>query len=88
MSLNCSNSGKFHHFFIFFTVVILENEKLYNEAFPMPDEALKDDFLVPIGKAKIEREGSDITLISHSLGMLATLRAAEQLANEGISAEV
>lgn len=69
-------------------VVILENEKLYNEAFPMPDEALKDDFLVPIGKAKIEREGNDITLISHSLGMLATMRAAEQLANEGISAEV
>ncbi|KAM3718730.1 Pyruvate dehydrogenase E1 component subunit beta [Dirofilaria immitis] len=69
-------------------VVMLENELLYSETFPMSDEALKNDFMVPIGKAKIEREGTDITLISYSIGMVATLKAAEQLAKEGISAEV
>ncbi|VDM97235.1 unnamed protein product [Thelazia callipaeda] len=69
-------------------VVVLENELLYNEIFPMSDEALKDDFLVPIGKAKIEREGKDITLVSYSLGMVPTMKAAEELAKEGISAEV
>lgn len=54
----------------------------------MSDEALKNDFMVPIGKAKIEREGTDITLISYSIGMVPTLKAAEQLAKEGINAEV
>ncbi|VDK78778.1 unnamed protein product, partial [Onchocerca ochengi] len=68
--------------------VILENELLYSETFPMSDEALKNDFMVPLGKAKIEREGTDITLISYSIGMLTTLKAADQLAKEGISAEV
>ncbi|OZC07229.1 putative pyruvate dehydrogenase E1 component subunit beta [Onchocerca flexuosa] len=69
-------------------VVMLENELLYSETFPMSDEALKNDFTVPLGKAKIEREGTDITLISYSIGMLTTLKAADQLAKEGISAEV
>lgn len=69
-------------------VVVLESELLYSEAFPMSDEALRNDFMVPIGKAKIEREGTDITLISYSIGMVPTLKAAEQLAKEGINAEV
>ncbi|CAG9540427.1 unnamed protein product [Cercopithifilaria johnstoni] len=69
-------------------VVVLENELLYSETFPMSDEALKNDFMVPIGKAKIEREGTDITLISYSYGLVTTMKAAEQLAKEGISAEV
>ncbi|VIO95014.1 pyruvate dehydrogenase, putative [Brugia malayi] len=68
-------------------VVMLENELLYSETFPMSDEALKNDFMVPIGKAKIEREGTDITLISYSIGLVTTMKAAEQLAKEGISAE-
>lgn len=67
---------------------MLENELLYSESFPMSDEALKDDFMVPIGKAKIEREGTDITLISYSIGMVTAMKAAEQLAKEGINAEV
>ncbi|EFO27143.1 hypothetical protein LOAG_01333 [Loa loa] len=69
-------------------VVMLENELLYSEMFPMSDEALKDDFMVPLGKAKIEQEGTDITLISYSIGLVPTMKAAEQLAKEGISAEV
>ncbi|VDK89498.1 unnamed protein product [Litomosoides sigmodontis] len=69
-------------------VVVLENELLYSETFPMSDEALKNDFMVPIGKAKIEREGTDITLVSYSIGLVTTMKAAEQLAKEGISAEV
>lgn len=69
-------------------MVVLENELLYSESFPMSDEALKNDFMVPLGKAKIEREGTDITLISYSIGLVATMKAADQLAKEGISAEV
>lgn len=74
--------------FIDFLVIVLENELLYSYTFPMSDEALKNDFMVPIGKAKIEREGTDITLISYSYGLVATMKAAEELAKEGISAEV
>ncbi|PIK49904.1 putative pyruvate dehydrogenase E1 component subunit beta, mitochondrial [Apostichopus japonicus] len=69
-------------------VVFLENEILYGRPFEMPEEALKDDYLVPIGKAKIEREGTDVTLVSHSLGVLRSLEAAQILAADGISAEV
>lgn len=54
----------------------------------MPEEALKDDYLIPIGKAKIEREGTDITIVAHSLGVLRALEAAQILAADGISAEV
>ena len=66
-------------------VIFLENEMLYGRLFDVPD---LDDFTVPIGKAKIWREGDDVTLVSFGIGMQYALEAAEQLAEEGISAEV
>ena len=66
-------------------VVFLENEMLYGRTFEVPD--LKD-FTVPIGKAKIWREGSDVTLVSFGIGMQYALEAAELLETDGISAEV
>lgn len=69
-------------------VVVLENEMMYGISFPVKPEVLGDDFLVPIGKAKIEREGSDVTIVSHSIGVMHAMHAAEQLAEEGIAAEV
>lgn len=66
-------------------VVFLENEMLYGRSFDVPD---LEDFTVPIGKAKIWREGEDVTLVSFGIGMQYALEAAEKLANEGISAEV
>ncbi|MDC1293317.1 pyruvate dehydrogenase complex E1 component subunit beta [Amylibacter sp.] len=66
-------------------VVFLENEMLYGRNFEVPD--LKD-FTVPIGKAKIWREGSDVTLVSFGIGMQYALEAAELLEVDGISAEV
>jgi pyruvate dehydrogenase E1 component beta subunit len=66
-------------------VVFLENEILYGRSFPVPE---LEDFTVPIGKARIVREGRDVTLVSFGIGMSHTLRAAEALAAEGIEAEV
>jgi len=66
-------------------VVFLENEILYGRSFPVPE---MDDFTVPIGRARIAREGSDVTLVSFGIGMSHTLQAAEALAAEGIEAEV
>ena len=66
-------------------VVFLEHELMYGESFDVPD---MDDFLIPIGKAKIRREGSDVTLVSHSRMVGRCLEAAEILAGEGIDAEV
>ena len=66
-------------------VVFLENELLYGRTFEVP--AL-DDHVLPIGKARIMREGSDITIVSYSIGVGMALEAAEKLAGEGISAEV
>uniref|UniRef100_UPI00405440F9 pyruvate dehydrogenase complex E1 component subunit beta n=1 Tax=Roseicyclus sp. TaxID=1914329 RepID=UPI00405440F9 len=66
-------------------VIFLENEILYGRSFEVPDIA---DFTIPFGKARIWREGSDVTLISWGIGMTYTLEAAEILAKEGISAEV
>ena len=66
-------------------VVFLEHELMYGETFEVPD---MDDFLIPIGKAKVRREGSDVTLVSHSRMVGRCLDAAEQLAAEGIDAEV
>ena len=66
-------------------VVFLENEILYGRSFPVPE---LDDFTVPIGKARIAREGRDVTLVSFGIGMSHTLQAAEALAGEGIEAEV
>jgi pyruvate dehydrogenase E1 component beta subunit len=66
-------------------VVFLENELLYGRTFEVP--AL-DDYVLPIGKARIMREGSDVTIVSYSIGVGMALEAAEKLAGEGISAEV
>ena len=66
-------------------IVFLEHELMYGETFDVPD---MDDFVIPIGKAKVRREGTDITLVSHSRMVGRCLEAAEILAGEGISAEV
>lgn len=66
-------------------VVFLENELLYGRTFDVP--AL-DDHVLPIGKARIMREGTDVTIVSYSIGVGLALEAAEKLAGEGISAEV
>ncbi len=66
-------------------VIFLEHELLYGETFSIPKD---DDYLVPIGVAKVVREGSDVTLISYSRAVLKALQAAEILAEQGISAEV
>lgn len=66
-------------------VVFLENEILYGRSFDVPDI---EDFTVPIGKAKIWRKGSDVTIVSFGIGMQYALEAADRLAEEGISAEV
>jgi pyruvate dehydrogenase E1 component beta subunit len=66
-------------------VVFLENELLYGRTFEVP--AL-DDYVLPIGKARIMREGKDVTLVSYSIGVGLALEAAEVLAGEGIDAEV
>ncbi len=66
-------------------VVFLEHELLYGTAFPVPDV---DDYVLPIGKAAVKREGTDVTLVAHSRMVGFALQAAETLAAEGISAEV
>lgn len=66
-------------------VVFLENEILYGQTFAVPR---LDDFVLPIGKARIARPGNDVTLVSYSRGLAYTLDAAEQLAEQGIDAEV
>src|SRR6476619_2468902 len=65
--------------------IFLENEILYGQSFPVPK---LDDYVVPIGRAKVAREGSDVTLVAWSMGMSYALKAAEELAKENISAEV
>jgi pyruvate dehydrogenase E1 component beta subunit len=69
-------------------VVFLENEMLYGVSFPMSAEAMSDNFTLPIGKAKVEREGSDVTIVAHSKMVTHSLEAAEELAKEGVKAEV
>jgi pyruvate dehydrogenase E1 component beta subunit len=66
-------------------VVFLEHELMYGESFDIPDV---DDWVLPIGKAKIRREGSDVTITAHSRMVGFALKAAEILAEEGIEAEV
>ncbi|WP_072391812.1 pyruvate dehydrogenase complex E1 component subunit beta [Hyphomicrobium sp. CS1BSMeth3] len=66
-------------------VLVLENEILYGMHGPVPKV---EDWLVPIGKARIAREGTDVTIVSFARGMQYALAAAEKLAEEGISAEV
>jgi pyruvate dehydrogenase E1 component beta subunit len=66
-------------------VIFLENEILYGRSFPVPK---LDDFVLPIGKARVVREGRHVTLVSHSIGMHLILEAADVLAQEGIEAEL
>ena len=66
-------------------VIFLENEILYGRAFDVP---VMDDYTVPFGKAKIWREGTDVTIVSFGIGMTYALEAADELAKDGISAEV
>ena len=66
-------------------VVFLENELIYGRSFELPE---LDDHIVPIGKARVMREGSDVTIVSYSIGVGLALEAAETLAAEGIQAEV
>ena len=66
-------------------VVFLENEIMYGKSFDVPDV---DDYTVPFGKARIWREGTDVTIVSFGIGMTYALEAAEKLAEEGIDAEV
>ncbi|XP_012227999.1 pyruvate dehydrogenase E1 component subunit beta, mitochondrial [Linepithema humile] len=69
-------------------VVVLENEILYGVQYPMSDEALSKDFVLPIGKAKVERVGNHVTLVAHSKAVEESLEAANELAGKGIEAEV
>ena len=66
-------------------VVFLENELLYGQHFDVPQV---EDYLLPIGKAKVVRPGKDVTLVSYSIGVGVALEAAQQLVSEGINAEV
>ncbi|MAY32480.1 MAG: pyruvate dehydrogenase complex E1 component subunit beta [Rhodovulum sp.] len=66
-------------------VIFLENEILYGKSFEVP---VLDDFTIPFGKAKVCRTGEDVTIVSFGIGMTYALEAAEQLAKDGISAEV
>jgi len=66
-------------------VIVLENEILYGHSFDVPQS---EDYLVPIGRAKILRPGSHVTLVSFSFGLTYCLKAAEELAANGIEAEV
>merc|ERR1711942_172771 len=69
-------------------VVFLENELLYGTAFDVDDAVMNKDHVAPIGKARIQRAGKDITLVAHSIGVGFCVEAAAELAKEGISAEV
>jgi len=66
-------------------VIFLENEILYGQSFPVPK---LDDFTIPIGKARIHREGKDVTIVSYGIGMTYALKAAQELEAEGIQTEV
>jgi pyruvate dehydrogenase E1 component beta subunit len=66
-------------------VIFLENEILYGQQFDVPEDP---DFVLPIGKAKIERNGKDVTIVAFSIMVGKALQAAEELAKQGIDAEV
>jgi pyruvate dehydrogenase E1 component beta subunit len=66
-------------------VIFLENEILYGQTFDCP---VDEDFILPIGRAKVEREGEHVTILAFSIMVGVALQAAETLAADGISAEV
>merc|ERR1719221_845905 len=69
-------------------VVFLENELMYGTTFDVADDVVDSSFILPIGKAKIHRAGTDISLVAHSIGVGFAMDAADILAKEGISCEV
>ena len=69
-------------------VVVLENEIMYGVSFPMSQEAMSNEFVIPIGKAKIERPGKHITLIGHSRAVQFCLEAAAEMEKQGVDCEV
>jgi pyruvate dehydrogenase E1 component beta subunit len=66
-------------------VIFLENELLYGRTYEVP---MGDDHVLPIGKARVMREGTDVTIVSYSIGVGLSLEAADRLAEDGIKAEV
>ena len=66
-------------------VVFLENEILYGQSFEVPD---MDDLVLPIGRARVHRQGSDVTMVSWGIGMTYCIAAAEELAKDGVEAEI
>ncbi|KAJ1913204.1 pyruvate dehydrogenase E1, beta subunit [Tieghemiomyces parasiticus] len=66
-------------------VVVLENELMYGVSFPVSAEVTAQDFVLPIGKAKVERTGRDLTLVAHSRTVGFALEAAENLAKQGVA---
>jgi pyruvate dehydrogenase E1 component beta subunit len=66
-------------------IIFLENELLYGASSPVPK---LDDYVLPIGRARVVRAGSDVTLVAWSIGMTYALKAADELAKENIAAEV
>jgi len=69
-------------------VVVLEHELMYGVSFPMSDEAQSKDFTIPIGQARVEREGSDVTVVSFSANMALAHEAADIMSARGVSVEV
>jgi pyruvate dehydrogenase E1 component beta subunit len=69
-------------------VVVLENELMYGVSFEMSDEALSEDFVIPLGKAKIERPGKHVTIVSLSRAVGICLEAAKELEQIGVECEV
>jgi len=69
-------------------VVFLENEMLYGVQYPISDQVLDKNFTLPIGKAKVQRSGKHVTIVAHSRPVEAALNAANELAGNGVEAEV
>lgn len=69
-------------------VVVLEHELMYGISFPMSDAAMDKDFVIPIGQARVEREGTDVTVVTFSQNMALAHQAADTMATRGTSVEV
>ncbi|KAJ1933880.1 pyruvate dehydrogenase E1, beta subunit, partial [Linderina pennispora] len=69
-------------------VIVLENELMYGTSFPATAEMASKDFVIPLGKAKTMREGTDLTIVTYSRPVAFAMEAAELLAKEGINVEV
>lgn len=69
-------------------VVVLENELMYSVAFDVPESVMDKNFVLPLDKAKIMREGKDVTIVTFARMVGLALQAADELAKQGISAEV